>query len=87
MSYEKIKITADEGERLRKMSDRQIAVQQFVAQVQKQAEQKMIDIQQEGRQIWSELALKYDLDTKHIEYAPNNEFTDLIPVMVRLADR
>ena len=81
--YPNIKLDAADQKALRSMGDKQVAVQQYVATVQQQGEQRLEQLQSEGRKIWEGLKEKHDLDLKHVDYVPNDDGTELVAMRVR----
>lgn len=81
--YPNIKLDAEDQKALRQLGDRQVAVQQYVQTVQQQGEQRLAQLQEEGRAMWDELSRKHELDLKHVDYVPSEDGTELIAMRVR----
>lgn len=62
---------------LRKLTDRQTAIEQFIHSAQKNAEERLIALQKDGRELWTMFGAKYSIDIKTTEWAPNSEFSEL----------
>lgn len=79
-----VKLTEDEAKRMRDLNDRTISVQRAVQMFQETSERRLLTLQQEGQQFWTELASKYNLDLKHVEYRPSDDGTSLVPLRAML---
>lgn len=82
--YKSVDLDAAESAKLRGIQDSQIALQQFAAQVQAAGERRAVVIQEQGRDFWTAIAEKYKLDIEHVNYVPNEDFTKLVPKMIKL---
>lgn len=78
-------IDLDEKEQklLQKLNDKQASIQSYVSMVQQNAEQKMQECQQEGRDIWGKIAAKHDLDLSTHAYTLSQDGTKLVLTQVR----
>jgi len=79
-----VKLNKDHAARLKKLGDKKAAVDQFVRTVCQQGENRMAEIQQEGRDIWLDVAKTYDLDLNKVNYDLSDDGETLVPVQVRL---
>lgn len=79
-----IKLDAADKKALKKMNDDTAAVQQFVATVQRQGEQRMAQLQSEGRETWLKLASKYGFDLKTVSYDLSDDGNLLVPRQIIL---
>ena len=84
MEFKKI-VELDEKDQkaLVALNDKQAAIQSFVGMVQRQAEQKMQEAQQDGRKIWGEIAEKYGLELDRAAYTLSQDGTKLVLTQVR----
>ena len=68
---------------LKKLNDSQVAVTQFVDMVSKQGEMRLAQVQEEGRETWTKLAKKYNLDLDRAAYTLSNDGKQLVLTGVR----
>lgn len=78
-----IDLDDQEQKMLQKLSDKQAAIQSYVQMVQANAEQKMQECQQEGRDAWGKIAEKHDLDLNTHAYTLSQDGTKLVLTQVR----
>lgn len=82
--FKSVELDVADQEKLRAMRDKELALQQLVAMQQQRAESRAEELVATGRELWSALANKYKLDVQHINYQPDESFTKLVPVAVKL---
>lgn len=68
---------------LKKLHDSQQSVAQFVDMVSKQGEMRLAQVQEEGRETWTKLAKKYNLDLDKAAYTLSNDGKQLVLTGVR----
>lgn len=73
-----IAITPEDAARLRKLDEGRAANMAFVEQVRVAGERRNAALIEEGRQVWTEIAKKYELDLNHISYNLNEQGDQLI---------
>lgn len=78
-----VKLDKQDTAALKKLHDSQQAISQFVDMISKQGELRLSQVQDEGRQIWTKLAKKYDLDLERAAYTLSNDGTELVLTGVR----
>ena len=80
----KFKLKKAEQDKLRKLNDKTVGVNQFVQTVTSQGEQRIAELQQEGRKVWSELKETYGLDLETVNYTLSDDGVYLVPVGMKL---
>lgn len=78
-----VELNKKEQEALKKLNDKQAAIQSYVAMVQQNAEAKMEECQQLGREIWGTIAKEHDLDLNTHAYTLSQDGTKLVLTQVR----
>ena len=78
-----VELNKKEQEALKKLNDKQAAIQSYVQMVQANAEQKMAECQQEGREVWGKIAEAHDLDLSTHAYTLSQDGTKLVLTQVR----
>lgn len=68
MTKKTIELTADEAASLMRLNDNMQACNDFLGQMQQRCQAQLAQLQNETRQVWTQLADKYDLDLKHVNY-------------------
>lgn len=81
---QRVKLDAADKKALKKMNDDTAAVQQFVATVQRQGEQRMSQLQDSGRETWMKLFKKYGMDHKSVSYDLSEDGDYLVPRQIIL---
>ena len=81
-----VELDKTEQEMLKKLNDKQAAIQSYVQMVQANAEQKMQECQQEGREAWGKIAEKHDLDLSTHAYTLSQDGTKLVLTQVRFGN-
>lgn len=81
-----VELDKEDSDLLRGLNDKQVGVQQWVQMVTQQGEQRVAQLQAEGRGIWSKIAEKYDLDLKKVHYNLDDSGSNLIATAVKLYD-
>jgi molybdopterin biosynthesis enzyme len=76
-------LTPEQQARLRKLNDSQQGMQNFIRTMLTAAETRAAALQQEGRELFEELAKAHGLDLLHVQYVPSQDGTKLIPVSVK----
>lgn len=82
--FASVDLEIGDQQKLRTLRDKELALQNLVRMQQEMAERRAQEVVEIGRTVWDELSKKYKLDVKHINYVPNDEFTQLRPTMVKL---
>ena len=80
----KICLTKEEASKLSKLNDKTMGVKNFVTTVTQQGEDRIAELQQEGRIIWEDLKNTYDLDLETINYTLSDDGKWLVPVGMKL---
>lgn len=73
-----------DAKRLRDLNDKMEATRGFVTAVSQQAERRIAELTQEGREIWTDLAKKHGLDLARVNYNLNESGDSLVPVSLKL---
>lgn len=81
---ETVELDEEDAKALKQLNDKQVAVQQFVQMISAQGEQRLSQLQSEGRGVWGKIAKKNDLDLNKVHYTLNDEGTALIATAVKL---
>lgn len=83
---EAMAIELDEADQraLKEMHDGEAAVRNFVSMVQQQGQGQLAQMQAKGREVWTAIAEKHDLDLDKIDYTLSNDGKTLIPVRAKL---
>lgn len=68
---------------LRELGAKQEAVQQFVRTVQMQGEQRMAELQVQGKQVWHDIAHRYSLNMEQTTYGLSNDGKRLVAIAER----
>lgn len=79
-----IKLDDSDAKRLRDLNDKMEATRGFVTAVSQQAERRIAELTQEGRDIWQDLAKKHNLDLARVNYNLNTNGDGLVPVSLSL---
>lgn len=74
----------DDASALRKLNDMQSSIQQYVHTVQQQGEQRLAQLQETGRKVWSKIAKRHNLDLDQVDYKLNDAGTALTPIRMKL---
>lgn len=82
---EEVTLDDEDGSALRKLNDMRMAVQQYVQAVQQQGEERLAQLQDKGRVVWSRIAEKHNLDLDRVDYKLNDAGTALVPVRMKLS--
>jgi hypothetical protein len=86
MDFKEIDLTEAQGKKLKKLAEQSEALQAFIQTVTKAGEDRFTALKQLGQEAYQEIALAHGLDLNRVAYAPNKDFTKLIPVSVRVLD-
>ena len=78
MQPTEVMIDEDDQKQLAKLHDRQVAIKNFVDTITRQGEAAFMEIQREGREIWTKLAQKYELDLEKATYDLDQSGTKLV---------
>ena len=81
-----IKLDNADAQRLRELNDKMEATRGFVQAVSAQAERRIAELTQEGREIWQDLAKKHNLDLARVNYNLNTDGDGLVPVSLKLGE-
>jgi hypothetical protein len=81
---QRVKLDAADAARLRKLTVAQESITAFVKTVVQAGETRAAAIQQEGADLYRDLAAKYNLDLDRVVYKPSGDGAELIPIQMRL---
>jgi hypothetical protein len=81
---QKIKLDGDLAKRLKKLNDKQVAVQSFVQMIARQGEERIAELTAEGRQVWQDVAARYKIDLDRVQWNLDNDGETIVPVGMRL---
>ena len=84
LTYRPVDLDVAEQSRLREIQEKSAGLAKLQDQLLTMCQARMSEMQQMGRTFFEEIAKKYGLDLKHVEYAPSPDFTQLVPVAVHL---
>jgi hypothetical protein len=84
MLPQKIKLDGDLSKRLKKLNDKQLAIQQFVGLVTRQGEERIAELTAEGRQVWQDVAARYKIDLDRVQWNLDSDGETIVPVGMRL---
>lgn len=68
---------------LRELGAKQEAVQQFVRTVQMQGEQRMAELNVQGKQVWHDIGQRYGLNMEQTTYGLSNDGKRLVAIAER----
>jgi hypothetical protein len=78
------KVDKDLAARLRKLHDKQQGVQQFVAMVTRQGEERIGECLHEGQDIWRAIGARYGIDVENVSWNLDKDGETLVPVGMKL---
>lgn len=84
LPFKAVDLSTDEQARLRKLNDAQQGMQNFMQSMLTAGETRAAALQQQGRELFEELAKKYGLDLTKVTYVPSPDGTQLVPTLARL---
>jgi hypothetical protein len=79
-----IKLDAATAGKLRKLSERNQSVQSAAQLLSRQFENRMQELQVEGREIWKALAAQYKIDVERIAWDLDKDGETIVPIQMRL---
>ncbi len=82
--FKSVDLDAGDQQRLRDFHDKEMALKNLVQMQQERGEARAQELIAQAREFWQGIATKYKLDMQHINYAPNENFTRLDPILVKL---
>jgi hypothetical protein len=78
-----ITLADDDAALIKKVVDREMAIQRFVALISEQGEQRLAQAQTEARKTWAQIAQKYGIDIENVVWQPSPDCKRLIPMQQR----
>lgn len=83
MTKKTVELTAEESAALVRLNDNMQACNDFLGQMQQRCQAQLVQLQGETRNVWTQLADKYDLDLKHVNYELSRDGKSLVATAER----
>lgn len=83
-AYKSVVLDDADVARLASLTDKQQGVQRMIQMFVESGERRLAELQQEGRQTFTDFAEKYGLDLQHVQYVPSADGKKLVPKTVML---